>query len=42
MITKANYYANSLDKLMKVRKMIIKGEIDDAINEINNINSETL
>jgi hypothetical protein len=27
---------------MKIRKMIIKGEIDEAINEINNINSEIL
>jgi hypothetical protein len=27
---------------MKIRKMIIKGDIDESINEINDINSEIL
>ena len=36
-ITKGNYNSELLEKRMKIRKMIIKGDIDESINEINEI-----
>jgi len=38
----ADYDAELLEKRMKVRSLIVCGKIDEAINEINDINSEIL
>jgi hypothetical protein len=38
----AEYDSELLEKRMKVRGLIISGKIDDAINDINDINSEIL
>ena len=37
-----DYDENLLDKRMKIRNLIINGKIDEAIDEINNINIEIL
>lgn len=39
---KAEYDSDLLNKRMKIRNLIMTGKIDEAINEINDINSEIL
>lgn len=39
---KYDYDADLLNKRMQIRMLIVSGKIDDAINEINNINVEIL
>ena len=38
----AEYDSELLDKRMKIRTLIMLGKIDEAINDINDINSEVL